>query len=76
MYRLCSLARPVTRKAFVAAPRQAVASFSSTTSLSSPKEIKTGTDARALMLKGVDQLADTVAVTLGPKVGFSRISTS
>ena len=31
------------------------------------KEIKFGTDARSKMLKGVDMLADTVKVTLGPK---------
>ncbi len=31
------------------------------------KEIKFGTDARAKMLRGVDLLADTVKVTLGPK---------
>ena len=33
----------------------------------SAKEIKFGVDARAKMLKGVDLLADTVKVTLGPK---------
>lgn len=33
----------------------------------SAKEIKFGTDARTKMLKGVDLLADTVKVTLGPK---------
>ncbi len=33
----------------------------------SAKEIKFGTEARAKMLKGVDLLADTVKVTLGPK---------
>ena len=31
------------------------------------KEVKFDTDARALLLKGVDILADTVKVTLGPK---------
>ena len=31
------------------------------------KEIKFGTEARAKMLQGVDMLADTVKVTLGPK---------
>ena len=31
------------------------------------KDIKFGRDARAQMLKGVERLADTVAVTLGPK---------
>lgn len=32
------------------------------------KEIKFGAEARALMLQGVDLLADAVAVTMGPKV--------
>ena len=32
------------------------------------KEIKFGVDARALMLQGVDKLANAVQVTLGPKV--------
>ena len=31
------------------------------------KEIKYGLDARAKILRGVDALADTVKVTLGPK---------
>merc|ERR1712216_893404 len=31
------------------------------------KDIKFGVDARALMLQGVDKLADAVQVTLGPK---------
>ncbi len=32
-----------------------------------PKEIKYGTDARVLLEKGVNKLADTVKVTIGPK---------
>lgn len=32
------------------------------------KDIKFGVDARALMLRGVEELADTVKVTMGPKV--------
>lgn len=32
------------------------------------KEVKFGADVRALMLQGVDVLADAVAVTMGPKV--------
>jgi hypothetical protein len=32
------------------------------------KEIKFGIEARALMLQGVEQLADAVKVTMGPKV--------
>ena len=31
------------------------------------KDIKFSEDARAAMLRGVDKLADTVKVTLGPK---------
>uniref|UniRef100_A0A8C7C7B4 Heat shock 60 protein 1 n=1 Tax=Oncorhynchus kisutch TaxID=8019 RepID=A0A8C7C7B4_ONCKI len=31
------------------------------------KDVKFGADARAMMLKGVDLLADAVAVTMGPK---------
>lgn len=33
------------------------------------KDVKFGADARTMMLKGVDLLADAVAVTMGPKVG-------
>lgn len=32
------------------------------------KDIRFGVDARALMLKGVEELADAVRVTMGPKV--------
>lgn len=69
MYRLSALARP-TVKGCNSLPRLA-ASFSTTHGYNSPKEIKTGTEARSLMLSGVDQLADTVAVTLGPKVSYN-----
>ena len=31
------------------------------------KELKYGEDARAALMAGVDKLADTVRVTLGPK---------
>lgn len=34
------------------------------------KDVKFGADARALMLQGVDLLADAVAVTMGPKVSL------
>jgi hypothetical protein len=34
----------------------------------SAKDIRFGVEARALMLKGVEQLADAVQVTMGPKV--------
>lgn len=36
------------------------------------KDVKFGADARALMLQGVDLLADAVAVTMGPKVTAGR----
>ena len=36
-------------------------------SMASGKEIMFGTEGRALMLQGVDKLADAVSVTLGPK---------
>ena len=32
------------------------------------KDIRFGVEARALMLKGVEELADAVKVTMGPKV--------
>lgn len=32
------------------------------------KDITFGTDARARLLRGVDRLADAVAITMGPKV--------
>jgi len=65
MYRLNALVKPAARASF-ASPRLSAA-LSTSHGRNSAKEIKTGTEARALMLKGVDQLADTVAVTLGPK---------
>lgn len=35
------------------------------------KDVRFGSEVRALMLKGVDILADAVAVTMGPKVHTS-----
>lgn len=32
------------------------------------KDVRFGSEARALMLEGVNQIADAVQVTLGPKV--------
>lgn len=32
------------------------------------KDVRFGVDARALMLKGVEELADAVRITMGPKV--------
>lgn len=34
------------------------------------KDVRFGPEVRALMLQGVDVLADAVAVTMGPKVTF------
>jgi len=56
MFRLTKLAHPSRRVA-----------NSLINSRTYAKDIKFGDDARALMLKGVDLLADAVAVTLGPK---------
>lgn len=69
MYRLSSVIRPA-RQLFtpkLLAPRLAVG-FSTSQQQQSAKELKFGADARSNMLKGVDTLADAVAVTLGPKV--------
>ena len=38
------------------------------------KDVKFGPEVRAMMLQGVDVLADAVAVTMGPKVSFSDAS--
>lgn len=36
------------------------------------KDVRFGPEVRALMLQGVDVLADAVAVTMGPKVGYRK----
>lgn len=36
------------------------------------KDVRFGPEVRALMLQGVDVLADAVAVTMGPKVMFQK----
>ena len=40
--------------------------------LAPANELKFGRDARVNMLKGVDVLADAVAVTMGPKVSWGN----
>lgn len=40
------------------------------------KDVRFGSDVRALMLQGVDILADAVAVTMGPKVCSVLLSLS
>ena len=60
MYRLPSVLRPIITKGHIARCYS--------------KDIKFGAEARALMLQGVDVLADAVAVTMGPKVNIvSRV---
>lgn len=61
MYRLPKLLRPTVARHF------------STTLRRNAKDVKFGADARAMMIQGVDTLADAVAVTMGPKVLFSSI---
>jgi len=48
------------------APRVASAAFSTGQPSPAAKEIKYASEARELLLKGVEQMADTVAITLGP----------
>lgn len=38
------------------------------------KDVRFGSEVRALMLQGVDVLADAVAVTMGPKVQLNLIN--
>ena len=57
MHRAASLLRlPVTRRAAHLAARTYA------------KDVKFGSEVRAMMLQGVDVLTDAVAVTMGPKV--------
>jgi hypothetical protein len=42
--------------------------FTQQRGMASGKDIKFGNEARALLLQGVDRLAEAVKVTLGPKV--------
>lgn len=56
MYRLPSVIRPVLSRRMAPALTRTYA-----------KDLKFGSEARVLMLQGVDLLADAVAVTMGPK---------
>lgn len=58
MYRLPSTLRASVARRMTPALARAYAA----------KDIKFGADVRAIMLQGVDVLADAVAVTMGPKV--------
>ena len=60
MYRIPSLLRPLTRGNLAPALARCYA-----------KDLKFGPEGRALMLQGVDLLADAVAVTMGPKVSWA-----
>jgi len=53
--------------AVVQSTGRSMISASSRRSMMSGKEVTFGTGGRALMLQGVDKLADAVSVTLGPK---------
>ena len=66
MYRVASLLRPLGARV---ALKPAV-NFTPALSRTYAKDLKFGSDARQDMLKGVDILADAVAVTMGPKVVF------
>ena len=58
----------VTRRAVASLASRAAKTVSmQSRSMASGKEIKFGVEARALMLVGVDRLAEAVKVTLGPK---------
>lgn len=65
MYRLSSVLRPLASHAMRPSTQKAVAPVFIR---GYAKDIKFGAEARAMMLQGVDLLADAVAVTLGPKV--------
>ncbi|KAF2581380.1 hypothetical protein F2Q68_00003377 [Brassica cretica] len=54
-------------KARIASNTRQVSSRMSWSRNYAAKEIKFGVEARALMLRGVEELADAVRVTMGPK---------
>jgi len=66
MYRLPSLPK-VQQKSAVALSRPTTSQFARARTFANGKDIKFGADARKLMLRGVDKIADAVQVTLGPK---------
>lgn len=63
MFRATSLCRPAQQLL-----RHSRGVASSATLFSPANDLKFGQEARISMLKGVDVLADAVAVTMGPKV--------
>ena len=62
MYRLPAVAR---RAVLSGAVRQAVRNYAA-------KDLKFSLEARGLLIKGVDKLADAVSVTMGPKVSSAH----
>jgi len=61
------LGRLIKNKALVSSVQRHNMIMASVPRANFGKEIKFGTDARTLMLEGVDLLADAVQVTLGPR---------
>ena len=61
MYRIPNLLRPLTKR-----------NLAPTLARCYAKDLKFGAEGRALMLQGVDLLADAVAVTMGPKVTYAQ----
>ena len=74
MYRAVRSTLPVGRTAVRAAvPAFSQSRLQNIRSFATGKDVKYGTDARMLMLQGVERLADAVSTTLGPKVCFSTV---
>ncbi|KAG2266054.1 hypothetical protein Bca52824_073133 [Brassica carinata] len=67
MFRFQSRFQGQVRTLLIASNTRQVSSRMSWSRNYSVKEIKFGVEARALMLKGVEELADAVRVTMGPK---------
>ena len=71
MYRLQSLMRPAIARTLV---QRTLLRASPALSRTYAKDVRMGAEGRAQMLKGVDILADAVAVTMGPKVRCLSVS--
>lgn len=65
MYRVSNIVRTVARRSLT---QQSLNFAAPALSRSYAKDVRFGAEGRAEMLKGVDILADAVAVTMGPKV--------
>merc|ERR550537_562031 len=64
---LSTLRSPVIRSARHGASSMPLAAVGSTRCFAAAKDVKHGSEARAMMLEGCNRLADAVAVTMGPK---------